>query len=157
MNVATAMTVRPHRWDVPFGADMADADVDALMALPEIANVRADACPQHIPLRGILRNDARIVSFQPGDIVFREGDYGNSAFLVLTGGVRVVLAPGLPPDLLGRQPVHKKGFFEALSQLWTNSRVSEVRDTERYNHTQARSRGTSKTTTRIFLQDVPAV
>jgi Fe-S-cluster-containing dehydrogenase component/CRP-like cAMP-binding protein len=157
MNVATSTMSRPHRWDVPFGADMTDADVDALMTLPEIANVRVDAFPAHVPLRGILRNDARIVSFQAGDIVFREGDYGNSAFLVLSGGVRVVLAPGLPPDLLGRQPVHKKGFFEALSQLWTNPRISEVRDTEHYKRTRARSRGTSDGTTRIFLQDVPTV
>src|SRR5215470_2931554 len=128
MNVTSPTMDRPHRWDVPFGAEMTDADVDAQMSTPAIAHIDAKAFPAHIPLRGILRNDARIVTFQPGDIVFREGDYGNSAFLVLSGGVRVVLAPGLPADMLGRQRPHKKGVFEALSQLWKNSRVPEVRD-----------------------------
>ena len=157
MTGIAATMIRPHRWDVPFGADMSDADVDALLAVPEIAGVRADSFPAHIPLRGILRNDARIVSFQPGDIVFREGDYGNSAFLVLSGGVRVVLAPGLPADVLGRQRPHKKGFFEALSQLWRNSRIPEVRDAARYRDLKTQQRAGGSGTTRIFLQDVPGV
>ena len=127
------------------------------MSIPAIANVRADAFPPHIPLRGILRNDARIVSYQPGDIVCREGDYGSSAFLILSGAVRVVLSPSLPRAVLGRQPVHKKGFFGALSQLWTNSRAPEVRDIARYRDIRAQSRGESGTGTHIFLQDVPGV
>jgi Fe-S-cluster-containing dehydrogenase component/CRP-like cAMP-binding protein len=157
MNVTSPKMDRPHRWDVPFGAEMTDADVDALMSTPAIAHIDAKAFPAHIPLHGILRNDARIVSFQPGDIVFREGDYGNSAFLILSGAVRVVLAPGLPRDLIGRQGVHKKGFFEALSQLWTNQRIPEVRDIERYRAIRARSRGPSAVATRTYLQDVPGV
>ena len=107
MNVDAPTMIRPHRWDVPFDSDMTDADVDLLMSTPEIANVRAEGFPAHIPLRGILRNDARIVSFQPGDIVCREGDYGNSAFLILTGAVRVVLSH-LPNELLGRQAPRKE-------------------------------------------------
>jgi Fe-S-cluster-containing dehydrogenase component/CRP-like cAMP-binding protein len=155
MDVATPTMIRPHRWDVPFDSDMTDADVDSLMSTPEIANVRAEGFPSHIPLRGILKNDARIVAFQPGDIVCREGDYGNSAFLILTGAVRVVLSH-LPSELLGRQPARKKGFFQSVSQLWTNTRVPEVRDTERYRkvRTQSRAAGTK---TRIYLQDAPAV
>lgn len=148
---------RPQRWDAPFDADMTDADVDALMSVPEIANVRVEAFPRHIPLRGILRNDARIVSLQPGDIIYREGDYGNSAFLILSGAARVVLSPSLPGDVLGRQPEHKKGLFEAIAQLWTNPRVPETRDIERYREIRAHSRGQGGAATHIFLQDVPAV
>lgn len=157
MSPVSSTMVRMHRWDVPFGADMTDADVDLLMLVPEIAGIRADAFPAHVPLRGILRNDARIVSFQSGDIIFREGDYGNSAYLVLSGNVRVVLSPGLPSELLGRQPIRRRGFFEALSQLWTGSRIPEVRQAERSRHRQAQARRTADATARIFLQDVPAV
>lgn len=156
MSIGASTGVRMHRWDVPFGTDMTDADVDRLMTVPEISGIRAEAFPAHIPLRGILRNDARIVSFQSGDILFREGDYGNSAFLVLSGSVRVVLSPGLPSELLGRQAVHRRGFFEALSQLWTNSRIPEVRSGRRNRNRQMRSRGASGAT-RVFLQDVPGV
>ncbi len=155
MSAAASTMARPHRWDVPFG-DMSDSDIDALMALPEIANIRADLFPPHIPLRGILQNDARLVSFQPGDIVVREGDYGNSAFLILSGQLRVVIAPSLPRDLLGRLPVRKKGFFEALAYLWSNPRIPEVRDAEHYRQIRAKTRGASGAA-RIFLQDIPAV
>ena len=91
-----------------------------------------------------------------GDIVVREGDYGNSAFLVLDGSLRVVLAPELPQSMLGRQSRRRKGFFEALSQLWTNSRVPEVRDISHYQSQGLRG-GTGSANARVFLQDVPAV
>ena len=92
----TKVVGRLARWEVPFGADMSDADVDALLERPEIADIKAGNFPPGVPLRGILRNDARIVTLAPGAIAVREGDYGNSAFLVLDGTLRVVLPPGLP-------------------------------------------------------------
>ena len=66
------------------------------------------------------------------DIVVREGDYGNSAFLVVSGNLRVVIAPALPRNLIGRQLSERKNIFQALAQLWTNRPVPEVRDTSRY-------------------------
>ncbi len=156
MSAAALTMSRPQRWDVPFG-DMSEADIDRLMALKEIAEIQADAFPAHIPLRGILKNDARLAVFQAGDIVVREGDYGNSAFLVLGGQLRVVLAPSLPREMIGRQAARKRGFFEALTQLWSNTRVPEVRDAERYRDVRNRSRGSKGDATHIFLQDVPAV
>jgi Fe-S-cluster-containing dehydrogenase component/CRP-like cAMP-binding protein len=157
MSVPSAAVSRPQRWDVPFGSDMTEADVDALLARPEIAAIQADNFPPHIPLRKILLNDARIVAFEPGDIVVREADYGNSAFLILSGQLRVVLAPGLPGDALGRQPARKKSFVEALSQLWTNPRIPEVRDPQRYRDRHLNSRRARDGMARVFLQDVPAV
>ncbi len=110
-----ATVTRPQRWDEPFGPDMTDEDVVGLLQRPEIAAIHADAFPPHAPLAGILRNDTRLVRVSPGDIVVREGDYGNSAFLVIEGALRVVLAPDLPKSILGRQAVHRRGFFSALS------------------------------------------
>lgn len=157
MSVAIATVSRPQRWDVPFGADMTDADIDALLGRPELGAIEARNFPAHIPLRGLLRNDARIVSFEPGDIVVREGDYGNSAFLILAGQLRVVLAPGLPRDQLGRQAEHHKGMFEALAQLWRNRRIPEVRDPARYGRGQSLARGAAGGGTHVYLQDIPRV
>lgn len=152
----TAPVSRPQRWDSPFGPDMTAADVDRLLARPEIAAIQAARFPPQTPLREILLNDTRLVRFQPGDLIVREGDYGNSAFLVLAGKVRVVLAPGLPPDLLGRAEARQKSWWEALSQLWKNRRVPEVRtkpDAEPAAHRTGPQRGEE----RVFLQDVPAI
>jgi len=147
---------RPQRWDEPFGADMTDVVVEQLLARPEFAAIQAQKFPPHTPLAGILKNDTRIVNYMPGDIVVREGDYGNSAFLVLHGKLRVVIRPGLPEQMLGRRPGYKKGFFEALSQLWTNRRIPEVRDAGRFVQKGLR-KDQDSTTSRVFLQDVPAV
>ena len=152
----TAPVSRPQRWDSPFGPDMTAADVDRLLARPEIAAIQAARFPPQTPLREILLNDTRLVRFQPGDLIVREGDYGNSAFLVLAGKVRVVLAPGLPPDLLGRGEARQKSWWEALSQLWRNRRVPEVRTklgAEPADHRTGPRRGEE----RVFLQDVPAI
>ncbi len=156
MAAPVAMMARPQRWDTPFGPDMTDDDVAMLLLTPTFAQMDAGRFPGHTPLEDILKNDTRILSFKPGEIVVREGDYGNSAFLILEGDLRVVLAPGLPSDMLGRQSIRKKDFFEALSQLWTNSRIPEVRDPSRYADQERKSRGTGAST-RVVLQDVPAV
>lgn len=152
------MMARPQRWDAPFDPDMTDADVERLVGLPEFRDVAADAFPGQIPLAGILKNDTRLASVRAGQIVVREGDYGNSAFLVLSGKLRVVLPPGLSRELTGRQLSRKKNVFEALSQIWTNRVVPEVRDTRRYGaHAMRSADGADPSTMHVVLQDVPAV
>jgi len=148
---------RPQRWDKPFGeVEMSEADFARLMARPEIASIDASRFPAHIPLAGILRNDARLVRYRPGDIVVREGDYGSSAFLILSGSARVVLPPGLPRNLLGRQEVVRRGVLRSVAQLWTNSRVPEARDPKRLRDRAPKAQGEGSQA-RVFLQDIPAV
>jgi Fe-S-cluster-containing dehydrogenase component/CRP-like cAMP-binding protein len=126
------------------------------MIRPEIAAIHAAKFPSHIPLAGILTNDTRIMRYQPGDLIVREGDYGNSAFLILSGKVRVVVSPGLPGELLGRRTRRKKSVVESLSQLWTNRRIPEVRDTQRDTNRSLRKEGDAQHA-RVFLQDIPAI
>jgi Fe-S-cluster-containing dehydrogenase component/CRP-like cAMP-binding protein len=155
--MATATLNRPQRWDQPFGPDMSDEDVAMLLARPELAAIDQSKFPANTPLAGILKNDTRIMRYHPGDLIVREGDYGNSAFLILDGALRVVLAPGLPSDMLGRQGSVKKGFFEALGQLWKNPWLPELRDTRRYSDRGLRADGQDGAQARTFLQDVPAI
>ena len=151
-----AKLARPQRWDSPFCPDMTDADVAMVLKRPEFQAIDASRFPNHTPLAGIIRNDARIVDCLPGDILIREGDYGNSAFLILKGELRVVLAPSLPREVLGGVSTGRKGFFETLAQLWTNSRICEVRDVRQYTPQQIHNRARSAEE-RIFLTDVPVV
>ena len=147
---------RPQRWDSPFDLDMTKADVKKLLAIEEIAAIQADRFPARISLEGILQNDTRIVAFKKGELVVREGDYGNSAFLILKGSLRIVLSPSLPGAVLGRAKEYKRGFFDAVSQLWTSNWLPETRDPDRYGPTKT---GTAKNaaSTRIILQDIPAI
>ena len=132
---------RPRRWDAPFDPAMSESDVDGLLARPEFASIDASRFPAAAPLRGILQNDCRIGAYSPGDIVVREGDYGNSAFLVIAGVMRVVLPPGLPRQMLGRGVDKKRSAFSVLREMLSQSVVPEIRDTGLYRAGALRPRG----------------
>ena len=146
---------RPQRWDEPFG-EMTERDVDQLLRIEPFRSIDASAFPPALPLRDILRGDTRLVPFADGDLVVREGDYGSSAFLVLVGSVRVVLER-LKPELLGRDQPARRGWWQAVAQLWGNSRLPEVR---RAVGPSNKVNGVLNTrqvenTTHVFLQDIP--
>ena len=122
---------RPQRWDSPFDPNMSDSDVEILLKRPEFSVIDSSRFPSSLPIQGILKNDCRLVHHIPGEIVVRDGDYGNSVFLVISGELTVVIRPGLPAQLLGRLTNKKKSFFEIVSQLWSNSSIPETRTTER--------------------------
>ncbi len=125
MSQTEVAVTRPQRWDVPFGDAMREEDVDELLKVEPFRSIDADRFPTALPLRGILKNDARVSSYQHGDIIVREGDYGNSAFLILQGKVSVVLE-GLDPEALGRQAPEKRGAWQSLARLWRNPKLPEV-------------------------------
>lgn len=152
---------RPQRWDTPFDPRMTDAIVQALLRRDEFASIDRERFPAAIPLEGILRNDCRIVECAVGDIVIREGDYGNSAYVVLEGEMLAVVRPDLPQHLLGRKSVARRGWLQAVAQLWTNDRRPEVRDTDAYRATEVEHRAggldrvsllTQKGVEQIFLE-----
>lgn len=150
---------RPQRWDAPFGSQMTEEDVDRLLTIEPFANIDAEEFPSAVPLRGILLNDTRIVNYEPGSIIVREGDYGNSAFLVLSGRVKVAL-DGLDGRLLGRPQKQKRGFLRSLARFWSNPGLPEVRKRWRASNASLADNRDSVDDlahTRIFLQDVPRV
>jgi Fe-S-cluster-containing dehydrogenase component/CRP-like cAMP-binding protein len=153
---------RPQRWDEPFGEPLQEAEVDRLLAIEPFRGIDPAAFPPSLSLREILRNDARVERFAAGDIIVREGDYGSSAFLILDGRVRVVLA-GLGPEALGRAAPQRLGWLATLSRVLLQPKLAEVRDaadpspsSARPSSPQASLRGRG-TEARVFLQDVPRV
>jgi Fe-S-cluster-containing dehydrogenase component/CRP-like cAMP-binding protein len=135
---------------------MTDTDVDRLLSFPAIKAIEKEKFSRRVSLGGILKNDARIMRYKAHDIVIREGDYGNSAFLVLKGEVSVVLDP-IPPKTLGRRIIKKKNLWQALSQLWKNSKVPEKRDISRYGPEALHQKDAGLNSKPIFLQDISAV
>ncbi|HUR45607.1 MAG TPA: cyclic nucleotide-binding domain-containing protein [Candidatus Saccharimonadales bacterium] len=155
----TPLTVeRPQRWDAAFDPAMTDADVDRLLATAPFSEMDPAKFPSRTPLREILKHDTSIRRYREGEIVVRQGDYGTSAFLILSGATRVVLKPDLPPSLLGRQKPVKKGLFRTLAQLW-----SPWRPPESFKRKQLRqdagvgARQNENEEVHIFLQDLPRV
>ena len=148
---------RPQRWDVAFDPDMSDAAVDRLMAIAPFNQMDEAKFPKRTPLRGILRNDSRIIKYRSGEIIVRQGDYGTSAFLILRGAARIVLKPDLSPSLLGRQEHGKKGIFRTLAQMWNPAKPPEVFNAKKSGASAGLGARQEDDQVHVFLQDVPRV
>lgn len=143
---------RPVRWDNPLDPDFPEAALDSLLKRAPFKDMNPDSFPAKQPLRQVLKNDTRIRRYRRGEIVMRQGDYGTSAFMVLSGQVRVVLEPSLPENVLGRARPLKKSLVRSIAQLWSNHRNPEVRAVEEVEGGRAEG---SDGETHIFLQDIP--
>src|SRR5881296_1747312 len=126
MPSASLIVDRPQRWDAAFDPEMTDAVVDRLLSVAPFREMKPEKFPKKLSLRDILRNDSRLRRYRAGEIVVREGDYGTSAFLIVRGSARVVLAPGLPASELGRRETRRKTWFQVIAQLWANSKFPEI-------------------------------
>jgi Fe-S-cluster-containing dehydrogenase component/CRP-like cAMP-binding protein len=158
MPPAASIVERPQRWDAAFDPTMTDAEVDRLLAIAPFDKMAPGNFPKRTPLREILRNDTSVRRYRQGEIIVRQGDYGTSAFLILSGTTRVVLKPDLAPALLGRQAPSKKGFFRTLAQLWSDRRPAEsFRRTQLRQDARVGARRDENEQVRVFLQDLPRV
>lgn len=154
---------RPERWGIPFSDKMANdenGDIERLMSMRLFSKdrINPENFSDRIPLAGILRNDAKLLKCTKGEIIVREGDWGNSAFFLLSGKVRVEIEAGrnsLPPEVLGRSDIRRKSFFESLKQLWSRPRDVEVRDLSTYTR-DASNKGEGADT-KVFLHDFSQV
>ena len=156
---------KPQRWDVPFWQEgkrrharpMTSEDVDRVLTFKPFSDIDSSRFPESLSLKSILLNDARIRKVRRGQIVVREGDYGNSAFFILSGSVSIATGE-IDPKILGRRPPRKKGLFNALAQLWRNPDTSEYRNLGR-SEDQPRTRRHQKQDQdkTIFLSDVTNV
>lgn len=156
---------RPDRWDHPLADDMSPEQVSWLLEQRPFADMDVERFARSAPLADILRNDTRILRLKAGDLVFREGQYGGTAYLVLDGKVRIFLT-----QLLANQPPTsgRKSRLDWLSLL----RGGRTRKKERRRKRRRPDSPTDASQaspipeygyrgegedTRIFLQDVPGV
>lgn len=153
MNVVIRTIEKPQRWDQPFCPEMDDRTLDELLQLEPFRSMRPEAFPPHLSLRDLLRNDCRVREYQPSELVIRQGDYSNSAFLVLEGKLLVSLKL-LNPEAFQPSLPARKNWFQSIAQLWNRSAYPEVRRI-RSNKDQAFQVQQEEGQTRVFLQDIP--
>src|SRR5882724_7569061 len=157
MPAAPSTLERPQRWDAAFDPEMTDANVERLLATAPFSRMNPENFPKRASLRDILKHDTRIKTFKRGEIIVREGDYGTSAFLVMSGKVRVVLGPDLPPSVLGRRVSKRKSLFRVMAQLWSNSKEPESISPAQLKQDSRVSARRAGDAVKIFLQDVPRI
>lgn len=143
----------PERWDKPFSTEMSEADVALILAHPIFYSTAPERFPASIPLREIIRNDARLHQYQPGEIIVRRGDYGHSAFVIMDGAVKV-LHKEPPAELLGRRPPLRPSVWGSFKRWLKRPHYAEqAAGEERPPGLRVGEGGHAS----IFLQDVPGV
>ena len=159
MPSAPLIVDKPQRWDAAFDPAMTDEVITRLLTVAPFRAMNAAKFPKKLSLSDILRNDTSLRRYRAGEIVVREGDYGTSAFLIVTGTARVALAPGLPESLLGRRSRKRRTFWQIISQAWANSKYPEIRRGGSASSPDPRlgQRALTDDQVRVFLQDVPRV
>ncbi|TWU35925.1 4Fe-4S dicluster domain-containing protein [Novipirellula artificiosorum] len=139
---------------------MNDADVRWLRSREPFAAMNAKAFPRNVPLEGILRFDCKLRRSEPGEIIYRQGDYGGSAFLVLAGSVRVVMDP-LPDQQLGRQvPEGQHRWFQRIYRRLFRPAIEEYRPPSQISLLDTPGGNPIRRVdgrTAIFLQDFDAI
>ncbi|MEM6330795.1 MAG: cyclic nucleotide-binding domain-containing protein [Planctomycetota bacterium] len=149
---------RPTRWSEPFGDGMGEDVVARLLAIEPFRSMNAAAFPAKLPLADLLRGDTRVVEYRPGDVLLLEGDYGNSAFLLLHGTARASLE-----RLEGVSHPPRAGLVSrvvrSVAQLWRQPAAPEVRRPDGVSGFAggALAARQERQDTRLFLQDVPGV
>ena len=106
---------RPVRWDHPLDSDMLSRDIGWMLDQHPFSAMNPDLFNSSCSIENVLRHDSRILRFEPGDIVIREGDYGSSAFLVLRGSVRAFLESLWSSRGKPAEQKSKNGFLEMLA------------------------------------------
>lgn len=160
MTLESVEVQRPDRWTHPLSDDMSTERVDWLMRQPPFCEMDAERFARTAPLADILRNDSRILNLPAGDLVFREGQYGGTAYLVLSGSVRIFLS-----KLLSNEQSRRRSWFNWPSLMPS---VKPQQDRRKRKRSQATKRASNAerpelgyrgegSDTRIFLQDVPGV
>jgi hypothetical protein len=114
---------RNRRWDEPFGDDPLDAETIArILTLPTFADVDVRDFPGWLPLDQLIANDGRLRRYGRGEVIIHKGDYGNSLFVILEGGVVVVPSP-IKDEVPGQVPTRRKSWIRSIGQLLIRPRV----------------------------------
>ncbi|MFZ0694422.1 MAG: 4Fe-4S dicluster domain-containing protein, partial [Alphaproteobacteria bacterium] len=122
---------RNRRWDESFGDEPLDAETVArILSLPTFADVSASEFQSWLPLDQIIANDGRLRRYQRGEVIIRKGDYGNSLFVILEGGV-VGHAVSVKTETFGQASTPGISWRRSIVQLFTRANAPEYRRTRR--------------------------
>ena len=153
MNLVIRSIEKPQRWDQPFCSSMSEQLIDEMLRLEPFRSMQPEAFPPRLGLRELLRNDCRVREYQPSELVIRQGEYGNSAFLTLEGKLLVSLRM-LQPEAFQPAAPRRKNWFQSIAQLWSRSPYPEVRRLKSQESGPLELRN-DHGQTRVFLQDIP--
>lgn len=147
--------------DVPLSIEVTDAVADVLSTITAFDGLDPDY-RRSSRFHKILKMHSRITNFKDGEIIIREGDWGNTASFVISGTAAVELEPpdsDITKEILGRTEIEGRGIWGAISQLWKNSSYAEFRDRKNYRRdaTSSIAQRGQGVDTRVYVRDIQGV
>ncbi len=118
------------RWSAAFDAGMQRSDVEKILRIEPFRSMNPNVFPAGISLFDILLYESKILRLNRDEIILRQGEYGSSAFLLLSGSVTLI--SNLEQNRLGRSRTKKKSWYSIVSQLWNQSKLPEIRKLQNY-------------------------
>lgn len=145
---------RPQRWGVPFSSEMTDGQVEHLLKLPLFTGMAAAKFPKNTPLAGIVRNDCAFRRYEDKQLIVRQGDYGSSAFLIISGEATIFFEGDLPEGELGHTVESPKSL---LRQIFRSVIPAPEKAPAHLLAVTADENVRGDGSVNIFFQDLPAV
>ncbi len=148
MNASIAIS-RPVRWDHPLDPELSPEIARWLLTQSPFCDIDSTSFSGQAPLVDILQNDSKLHKLAAADVLFRKGQYGGSAYLVLRGTLRMFLTD----ELAASESVAGSRSRSGASWLawFTKHSRDDRRDLPQFG---LHDRGS---TARVFLQDVPGI
>lgn len=147
-------SLQPQRWDAPFSVEMTTDTVARVMQYPPFSEMDPAGFPPRLPLQGILKNDSRIRRYKAGDIVVREGEHGTSAFVILSGSVRVDTGPDISTATPAGSGGSQNKVINTLRSWWQKTDYPEYRAKVRATENDVLGLRGFDSEARVFFKDV---
>lgn len=148
---------KPGRFDNPFDPHLSDRSLERILGSKLFTDLDSSRFPDSLTIEDIARNDTRLVHYRRGDIMMRQGDYGNSAYYVLSGSFRIISAPELTQRVLGIHVQKPHNFFDNLKRIFTRSPHPEYRHVATGQTLVGTRRSDRQMEMRAYIQDVESV
>ncbi len=104
-----------HRWDAPFGRNPIRSQIVAsILSIPAFKAINPRDFPDDLPLAKIISHDGRILQLDRNEVIYKQGDHGDSVFVLLRGGVRCVTLPEESETAQTGSAEVEKAWFSSL-------------------------------------------
>lgn len=138
-------------WDVQFDPAMTEEAVASLLLREPFVSMDASAFPENSTLADILLHETSLRTIEENQVLIRQGDYGTSAFFLITGKLAVWVNTS---QTQARTREDKSlSWLQALKRSLRVAQVPEARDAASRDKAQSGRREHAA----VFVQDLPGV
>lgn len=125
---------KPQRWDYPYDPFIYEQDIEEIISCQLLSRVNQIHFPEKLSLKTIIKNDAAIQYFNPGEVIYKNGEYGQTAYILLQGEIAMSQDSQLPLRKNRSSPGFIYKLRQSFRQLFNSSLPPETRNIQSYQN-----------------------